>query len=233
MGPMPLDFTILGQGIYSPRQAARLVRGAPQEVLRWTRGSGPTEPLWHAYYQSFDDATELSFADLIELRVVKAFRSAGISLQSIRFAIRYAEEKFQVERPLSNLRFKTDGREVLMEALEQDGQLVSLSSRRPGQKVFTDIVRQSLSDLEYEAEQAVRWRPAKAKHVVVDPRRQFGAPLIDDFGVSTATIYADYQQYGDKAYLSRIYEIPKALVEDAIRYEEYLDSPIADGQSSI
>jgi len=48
---VPLDDSIFGEGIYTPREAARLVGGTPQEVLRWTRGSGTSEPLWNAYYQ--------------------------------------------------------------------------------------------------------------------------------------------------------------------------------------
>lgn len=221
---MPLDLSILGQGIYSPRQAARLTRSTPQEVLRWTRGSGPSEPLWRAYYQSLNDTTELSFSDLIELRVVKSFRRVGISLQAIRFAIRFAEEKFEVDRPLSSLKFKTDGREILVEALERDGNYVSLSSARPGQKVFADIVEQSLQDLEYEDGEAVRWRPSHYKAVVLDPARQFGTPLLDKYGVSTSTIYEEFQSFQDKKYLARIYEVPVKIISKAIQFEQALEN---------
>lgn len=226
---MPLDFNILGQGIYSPRQAARLVGGTPQEVLRWTRGSGANDPLWHAYYQTLDDTTELSFSDLIELRVVKSFRRAGISLQAIRFAIEFASGKYGVERPLSTMRFKTDGREILHEALERDGEMVSLSKSRAGQKVFTEIVKQSLNDLEYEGELAARWRPAFARHVILDPKRQFGSPLIDGFGISTAMLYEEFQEFENVKYLAKIYEMPVALVTDAVRFEERLNKMGEDG----
>jgi hypothetical protein len=52
---MALDNKILGLGVYTPREAARLVGTDPQQVLRWTRGSGPNEPLWNAHYQFLDD----------------------------------------------------------------------------------------------------------------------------------------------------------------------------------
>ncbi|MFZ5964180.1 hypothetical protein ACOXXX_14635 [Thalassococcus sp. BH17M4-6] len=226
---MPLDFNILGQGIYSPRQAARLIGGKPQDVLRWTRGSGSSEPLWNAYYQALEDATELSFSDVVELRVVKSFRDAGISLQAIRYAISFAQRQYGVERPLSTLRFKTDGREILHEALELDGQMVSLSKKRPGQKVFTEIIKQSLSGLEYEDGNAARWRPAQAKHVVIDPGRQFGSPMVDEFGISTAVLFDEFEEFKDMAYLSRIYEIPNSVILDAVRYEQNLDKTGAYG----
>ena len=117
---MPLDDQILGQGVYTPKEAARLLQTSPQQILRWTHGGGSRTPLWHSYYQFLDDSTELSFTDLIEARVVLALRNAGISLQAIRFAISFAQDKFGIERPLSSQSFRTDGEEILMDAVERD-----------------------------------------------------------------------------------------------------------------
>lgn len=228
---MPLDLTILGEGVYSPREAARLIGSTPQEVLRWTRGSGPNEPLWQAYYHQIDDASELSFSDLIELRVVKAFRRAGLSLQSIRFAINFAQEKFEVDRPLSTLGFKTDGEEILTDALEKDGEYVSLSKKRAGQKVFSEIVNQSLVDLEYEDDHVARWRPKFATGVVIDPRRYFGDPLLDDFGISTRTLFNEFLEFKDLSYLARVYEIPKLDVKNAIDFEMTLEEQLESTNS--
>lgn len=228
---MPLDFDILGHGIYTPRQAARLIGGTAQDVRRWTRGSGPTEPLWNGYYQGLDDTAELSFADLIELRVVRALRNAGISLQAIRFAISLAQERFDIERPLSSQDFKTDGSQILMHAIENDGELVSLSKKYPGQKVFAKLVLPSLKNLEYDNGYAARWRPASTNDIVIDPKRLFGAPVLDEYGVSTSTIFEEHKHYEDIGYLSRVYEIPRKLIAHAIRYEETLDKP--DGQSTF
>lgn len=221
---MPFDEAIFGAGVYSPRDAARLVGGSAQEVLRWTRGSGPTDPLWKAHYQFLDDATELSFIDLIEVRVVKALRSSGVSLQAIRYALDLAENRFGVNRPFATRHFKLLGGEILMDALENDGELVSLSKKNPGQKVFSVIVRQSLNDLEYENDYVVRWRPSIANHVVIDPNRQFGSPLIDDFGLATQTIFREYQEIQDSKYLANIYEVPLRYINDAIKYEQRLNS---------
>lgn len=222
---MPLDHAILGQGVYTPREVARLVGTSSQQVLRWTRGSGPTDPLWSAYYNFIDpDVTELSFLDLIEVRVVAAMRRVGISLQSIRFAIAFAQERYQIERPLASQAFKTDGSEILMEALENDGDLVSLSKKYPGQKVFKQIVFQSLNDLEYEDETVARWRPASFSEVVIDPDRYFGDPILDDYGVSTNMLYTEFKQFSDIDYLSSIYEIPKSILKKGIAFEQSLDA---------
>lgn len=224
---MPLDFDIFGEGIYTPRDAARLLGASHHDVLRWTRGSGTSDPLWHAHYQFMDDTTEISFIDLIEIRAVRALRKAGISLQAIRFAIKCAEEKYGIPRPLSSLQFKTDGTEILMEAVEQDGDYVSLAAKRPGQKVFSKLISQSVKDLEYEGGQAARWRPENSPDVIIDPRRSFGAPILDAFGISTDTIYKDYQAGQVPAYLAKVYELPKKLVIEAISFEQALDSGVS------
>jgi len=220
---MALDGSIFGEGIYKPREAARLIGGTPQEVLRWTRGSGPNEPIWRAHYQFIDDTTEISFLDLIELRVVRALRKKNVSLQAIKYAIKYAQQKFGIERPLASVEFKTDGPEILMDAVENDGELVSLSRKTPGQKVFQKIVSQSVSGLEYDGSRPARWRPGNAKHVVIDPARAFGSPIVDEAGISTETLFREWERTRSFSYVSRLYETNIQLVKDAIRFEDRLN----------
>jgi uncharacterized protein (DUF433 family) len=230
-----LDAPIFGEGIYRPREAARLIGATPQDVLRWTRGSGSSTPIWTGHYQFVDDSTEISFIDLIELRVVRALRHCGISLQSIRYAIEFAKNKFDIERPLSTLNFKTDGAEILVDAVENDGELVSLSRKNPGQKVFKKIIDQSLSGLEYDGLRPRRWRPVAAQHVVLDPSRSFGAPLIDEVGVTTQTIFSEWTRAKNIRYISRLYEIDENLVRDAIKFENSLmiQESVPGGQGSL
>lgn len=227
---MPLDESIIGLGVYTPREAARLVGTSPQQVLRWTRGSGTDTPLWNAQYQFLDDdVTEISFLDMIEVRVVAAMRRANISLQSIRFAISFAQEKYGLERPLASQAFKTDGTEILMEAVESDGDFVSLSKKRPGQKVFREIIAQSLNDLEYDGETVARWRPHGFDDIIIDPKRFFGDPVLDSYGISTSTLKSEFDEFGDFKYLAGIYEVPEVLVKASVRFEKSLDEAYGKG----
>lgn len=220
---MALDFQIFGQGIYTPKQAARLIEGKSADVQRWTRGSGTTEPLWESYFQYLDDAAELSFIDLIEVRVVNFLRRHGISLQQIRFAMGDAKVRFGKERPLSTLEFKTDGAEILVKSLENPEHLVSLSPKRLGQTSFRRIIEQSLKDVEYENNEIARWRPSFAQGIIIDPTRKFGEPILDEFGVSTAQIYREFNYGQDVSEIASYYEIPQKCVKTAISYEARLD----------
>ena len=218
---MPLDINILGEGVYSPKQVARLVGCTQNDVWRWTRAESNT--LMKAHFHEIENSTELSFADLIDLRVVKGLRRANISMQKIRFAISYSQEKLGIERPLSSLSFKIDGKQIIIEALEKDGELLSLDKSNAGQKIFAKLIDQSLQDLEYEDDRVVRWRPSFARGVVIDPSRNFGDPLIDKYGISTEIIAKEFLVFGSKKYLSKIYEIPTKDIDVALKFEKGLD----------
>lgn len=220
---MPLDQVIFGEGVYTPKEAARLIGGSPLDIIRWTRGTANIAPVWHARYSEFEDSTAISFLDLVETRVVRAFRRSGVSLQAVRAAISIAQERYGIERPLSSLEFKTDGKEIVFCALENDGNSESLSRKNPGQKLFGSIVDLSLKDLDYENGRAVRWRPTADEEVVLDPKRSFGAPILEKFGISTSVL-ADESRNGLRpAQIARLYEIPPKLVNAALRYEASLD----------
>lgn len=220
---MPLDQTIFGEGIYTPQEAARLIGGSPLDIIRWTRGTSNNMPVWHAHYSDFEESTAISFLDLVETRVVRAFRRSGIPLQSVRTAISIAQERYGIERPLSSLEFKTDGKEIVFCALENDGNYESLSRKNPGQKLFGSIVDLSLRDLDYEDGRAVRWWPTRDDAIVLDPKRSFGAPILEKFGIATSVL-ADESRNGLRpAEIARLYEIPAKLVNAALRYEASLD----------
>lgn len=218
---MTTEHRIFGEGVYSPRQAARLIGTSSQNVLRWTRGSGPSLPLWRGYYQSVNDAQEVSFADLIDLRIVVAFRKVGLTLQAIRFAIEKVKEVLKDDRPLNSYDFRTDGGSIMAEL--SDGNLVSLSKAHLGQKIFGDVIRQSLKDVEYDGGRAARWRPAFAPGIVIDPSRQFGDPLLDSFGIASRVLADEVSQGRSVSYVSRLYEIAESDVRQALKFERELD----------
>ena len=220
---MPLDHTIFGEGIYTPQEAARLIGGSPMDIVRWTRGTSTSNPIWHAHYEGLDDSTAISFLDLIEVRVVRAFRKAKVSLQSVRSAIKIAQEKYGIERPLSSLHFKTEGKDIVFQAIEDDENYESLSRKNPGQKIFGKIVDLSLRDLDYEDGRAARWRPINHSKIILDPARSFGAPIIEDLGISTATLARESKLGLSAREISNLYEIPLKMVAAALRYEAYLD----------
>ncbi len=232
---------VLGRGVYGAGEALRLLnfragvaategQVSRQTVARWLRGYDfkvhgeihHSMPLWTPDYANDDDLIELSFRDLIELRFVKAFRDAGVGLQTVRQCFERAVELVQDERPFSTRQFRTDGRTIFLEITEgtNDGALVDLRQR---QTVFRSFVAPSFKDLEFDADVVARWFPLGGKRtVMVDPAFAFGRPVSAAGHVPTEVLALAARVEGSAERAARVYDVPIAAVRDAVAFESKL-----------
>jgi uncharacterized protein (DUF433 family) len=224
---------MIGTGLYTVGEVATFSGIPTAQVRRWLQGyrSGNQfyPPLWVSELK--DNSLSLKafgFHDLLEVRVVQAFRGYGVSLPTIRQACQHAREYFQQPYPFTYQRFLTDGRNVFAEILEQasatdDIKLLDLAQK---QYVFEKVIRPSLyAGIEYNAVgTAQRWFPPDRKQrIVLDPTRNFGKPILTQSGVPTATLLAAYQVEQTSRRVAAIYEVPVSDVEAAIHYEQQLN----------
>jgi uncharacterized protein (DUF433 family) len=232
---------VLGRGVYSGTEALQLINFrrqnetsygsvSRQTVVRWLRGydyqdrSGArhhSDPLWHPDYGD-DDVVEVSFRDLIELRFVKAFRDAGLGLQTIRACFERAVEEVKDDRPFSTQRFRTDGKTIFLEITHdvREGELIDLRRR---QSVFHRLVAPSLRDLEFDADVVARWFPLGiARSIVVDPARAFGRPITTDGSVPAEIISDAVKIEGSPEKVAKSYGVPLLAVRDAVAFQQQL-----------
>jgi uncharacterized protein (DUF433 family) len=232
----------LGLGFYTGIQATRLLRFQPGEqqangtvsigtVRRVLRGyhfryrgrKRFSPPLWQMDFPSDEGPLELSFRDLIELRFVKIFRDAGLGLPTIRTCFERAREFIADERPFSTRRFRTDGNSIFLEITKDiaEGELIDLKRR---QYVFRRVVAPSLHDLEFEAESVARWFPLgeARRAIVIDPKRAHGQPLVDAFGVTTASLARAFKAEGALKEVARLFGVPGPVVRQAVEFENKL-----------
>jgi len=108
----------------------------------------------HFIKPSISDATGrgsvrlYSFNDLIQLKVAKTLMDKGISLQKIRKAINYLKKNMpKVKKPLSELRFLTDGETVFV--LTKDKKKI-IDTLKSGQLVFSIALGEIIEDLKSE-----------------------------------------------------------------------------------
>ncbi len=210
------DKEIYGRGIYTVSDAARLT-GIPQpSIRRWLF----TAPLWAPQAVISGDFSSLSFFDLMEVRFVYAFRQHGLSLQHIRQALAKARGLFNLDYPLSTLRFKTDGRKIFAEVLPDSTQAQRWLIEMPsGQHSFEFILRHLYEGLVWdESGQVQCWRPRKNR-VVLDPRRSFGEPIVDEEGVPTDVLARSYLAEQSVEAVAKWYEVDPASVKDAVEFE--------------
>jgi len=102
-----------------------------------------------------------SFADLVQLAVVKSLIDQGISLQKIRKSINYLKKNFpQIEKPLAKLKFLTDGKTIFVLTSNNKEILDTLAD---GQLVFSIALGQIIEKLKGEVASISRDRKYKVK----------------------------------------------------------------------
>jgi uncharacterized protein (DUF433 family) len=206
----------------------------PEETLRsWVVGrlypvsgqSRRSRPLVH-----LDDPQRkyLSFINLVEAHVLAAIRRRhGVRLPKVRAALDYVRKQFQVERPLIDEAFQTDGLDLFV---ERYGEMINAS--REGQRAMKEILSVYLQRIERdtrglpiklypftrdtESATAPRRDP---RVVVMSPAISFGRPVVAGTGIPVSAIYERYKAGDSVADLARDFRLETGAVEEAIRCE--------------
>lgn len=225
------DQAPLGTGFYAVPEAARLLKTPARNINRWLGGysyerdgkKNSLPPLWNPQIpRGEDDHIELGFRDLIELRFVAAFIDAGLGLQTIRSCLEFARECVKDERPFSTRRFQTDGRTIFLDSLRRSGEAEVLDLKQK-QYVFRQVIERSFKDLDIENDLVSRWRPFHGKKsIVIDPTRAFGQPIVSRYGVPTVALSDAVAAEVSIAVVSKLYDVPVSVIEDAVKFEKYL-----------
>ena len=165
----------------------------------------------------------LDFADLIEIRNIRAFRQEGVSMRVLVRTAAHCRDRFDTAYPFSDQRFLSDGAAIFAETaagLED----VSANS----QLTFEDVVRPSLFEpIDWDGNEPVRWYPSKEwqveidpKSVCLDPKYAFGAPIVSQYRVATRTLVDAYHAEGkDPRAVTSRYKVSEQAVNDALAFE--------------
>jgi len=225
----PQEF--LGLGFYTVGDAARLLRMPAASIRRWLGGYAylrdgerrEVGPLWQPDLPQWNNRIELTFRDLIELRFVHAFVSAGVGLKAIRNCLDYARQVVENDRPFSTSKFRTDGKTIFLESLQRLPEEAHLLDLKRHQYVFKRVIEQSFKDLDIEDSEVARWRPYKGRDsIVVDPGRSFGQPIAAESGVPTQVLSESAEAEGSPERAAVVFEVPLEVVRDAIKFESEL-----------
>lgn len=218
----------LGIGLYTAAEAARLLDLPTAAVRRWLGGYRTAErehgPIWIPQLPKLDGQLGLGFLDLVQLRVIaRIVAETEISLQKLRHEVLpHAQQLLEHDHPFATTRFRTDGRRLFLEIgrTTDTPQLYDLLAKQYG---FHKIIEPSFKDLDFEIE-ATHWWPRGRRHtVVLDPKRQFGAPIANSSGIPTATLALAFERHGSAREVARWY--PSATereVRDSVSFERSL-----------
>lgn len=218
---------------YSVAEAAHYLR-MPQETLRsWVVGrSYPvggglkrSKPLIH-----LDDSKNqyLSFINLVETHVLAGIRRRhGVKLPNVRKALGYVRRHFNIDRPLIDEAFQTDGLDLFV---ERYGELINAS--REGQRAIKEIIGVYLMRIDRDAQglpiklypftrdtQAEASPASDPRIVVMNPTVSFGRPVIVGTGIPVTSVYERYRAGDSIAGLAEDFRLEIGAIEEAIRCE--------------
>jgi uncharacterized protein (DUF433 family) len=221
--------TILSTPAYPFAEAAHYLN-IPLSTLRaWCLGQGYREDRKTRRFQSIirldaNDRRALSFLNLVEAHVLAAIRRQHhVPLPKVRQALAYVSKEMDMQRPLAESEFQTDGVDLFLEKL---GSLVNVT--RAGETEMKDVICDHLKRIERDTQGVpirlflftrkddIRDQPSP---VVVDPRIAFGRPVLAGRSVPTAVL-ADRFKAGDTlTQLAEDYETSLQNIEEALRCE--------------
>lgn len=217
---------LIGTGLYTVADAARLAEVTPDRVRGWVQGyhQGKGKPRRAAiiarHLPDLEGKVALSFRELIEVRFIRHFLRAGVSWRAIRRAADEAKRELFGEDE-RRLLFSTDGVTVFADALATEGDRKA-RDLVANQYVLLQILERSIKhEFDLEADNLIAaWHPRRETPLVLlDPRRSFGRPIVAP-GVPTLTLAnALAAERGDVARVAAIFEIPEESVREAAAFE--------------
>lgn len=214
---------LLQTGIYTVPEASRLAKVSRWRIRRWLKGY--EFPVKHGRHRSPEvwksQLFPLGFLDLLEVRCVNAFITAGVSWKTLRQVHSKAQGLLGHTHPFCTNRFATDGQRIFMEVRERTDE-VTLWDMPDTQRVFESVIRPFLKEIEFdEGEVPCRWWPLGRNHLVaLDPRRSFGQPIILRDGVPTTVLARSLRANGSAEEVARWFEISPASVSEAVKFED-------------
>jgi uncharacterized protein (DUF433 family) len=226
-----MKIELLQTGIYTVSEASRLANVSPWQIRRWLKGyefkvkhgRHRSPAVWNSQLDPIDHTTALGFLDLLEIRCVDAFVSAGVSWKTLRQVHDRARELVGHSHPFCTNRFATDGHTIFMEVQEKNDE-VTLWDMRDVQRVFDRIIRPFLKDIEFDNSRVpLRWWPrGKGHQVALDPRRSFGQPIIFREGIPTQVLARSARANDSVDEVARWFEINSTSVHEAVAFEDAL-----------
>lgn len=206
---------IIGSGIYTLQEASLYSYVSAWKLSRWVWGTRKDAPVIEPQLRG---QHLLSFHDLIQAKAIEIARQQGIALKKIRQAIEIARGTYGVTLPLAQkhklLWFDGDLH------IQLNG-IFQVSGRNQHQMSEKRIMEPYAKDLHFDAKGlACMWTPFSRfrRQIVLDPRRQFGQPLVENTGYRADVLATAYHAEGSFAAAAEAYNVDVADIKVACAY---------------
>jgi uncharacterized protein (DUF433 family) len=210
----------VAQPIFTLQEAAAYLDMPRSTLALWARPRDGT-PLITSRPRRGHQAT-VPFIGFAEAFVLSAFRRAGVPMQRIRPAVAVLSKTIGVEHALASRSLYTDGAEVLYDyaAENEESGMLELTVVRTGQKQFNEVVKDYLRRIEYGNDgwaSTIELPVYGEAHVIVDPRRAFGLPVVLHGGARVEDLVDRFAAGETIEDIVKDFNVPRGEVEAVIR----------------
>ncbi len=200
---------------YLQTDAARYVGVTRRTLARWRE---LFELPCHGPAHSTNPAVP-SFAELITIAFIAAFRRHGVALDDVHRMHDDLRSALEDEYPFTLLAFKTRAPLVLdhqgTDNLSDLGVVV-----RHGHYGWTEPILAEFAQFDYDHGLALRWYPrGRDSSIVVDARIAFGGPTINGAGILTYILKQRYVAGETEEEIAEDFGISISQLDEALRFE--------------
>lgn len=203
----------ISEGVYLAQDVSRILALPYRKVYHLMKG------YWNSYPFGEELRQAVNFYSLIEFYVYFQCRQGGMSAQRFRSYHQRLSDTLQTRYPFAHHTLSTDFRRLWTKIHKNEA---GMGAARPFD--LWPILERFLHNISYGPDMmAVRYYPrGRSVQVVVDPRHQFGQPVVAGTNIRTKNLYSLHAGGETVRTISSLYNISVEKVQDAISFHTIL-----------
>jgi uncharacterized protein (DUF433 family) len=213
---------LIGQGIYTVPEIAKILRLPYRQIRYWfdeyVKLRLQTQQDYKYYFASSKHDT-VNFYSLIEAYVFYQLKVRDIKTKRALEAHDILSKRYNTPYPFAMTELLTSGADVLFRANEDKEVLIKAD--RSGQSKIKEVVQHFSKDIEFSGKGGLAelyYPLGKNKSVVVNPKQQFGQPVIKGTNILAETLYDLHLSGENISNIAKIYNLPLSNVKAALEY---------------
>ncbi len=210
----------INYGIYTLSDVASILKIPNYRIRYWMSEFWNyrfTSKTFRSYSWGEGREKATSFFTLIEFYIFYKLRDFGLSANKVLNAHETIAKEINTPFPFASSTILTDGERIFFST---DDLKTLYQADKTLQSMIIKVIKEFCKKIDFNSSKlAERYYPlGKKNSVIVDPRHQFGQPIIGSTNVLTETIYNLYKGNESKSKISKIYGISIKQIENAIKF---------------
>lgn len=206
----------IGEGIFTTRDIANILGIAPAKTRRWLNHYW--DGRFGKYSWKINNSKAVNFATLIEFYITLQLNEQGIPNKNIFKAHHELSSLFDTKYPFAHQDIlddiRCDGKQLF---LKTKFGVISIDGSK---QLNLKFIKAFFKNLDFGDDKlpSKLYPMGKRKSIVVDPKRQFGHPVINKTNIYPETIFNLFKAGESTKFIAFTYRLTEKEVKDAIGY---------------